>query len=78
MSEESEPETPIEINGNLGNGTLYIGGCAEFFLYLLPCSAEGGILASVQLSRRQPQNIRIYCRLVDDKKRDCVQVCRGL
>ena len=31
MSEASEPETRIGINGNLGNGTLYIGGCAEFF-----------------------------------------------
>lgn len=32
MSEASEPVTQIGINGNLGNRTLYIGGCAEFFL----------------------------------------------
>ena len=34
MSEASEPETLIGINGYFENGTLYIGGCAEFFFVL--------------------------------------------
>ena len=33
MSEASEPETMIGKNGYFENGTLCIGGCAEFFLY---------------------------------------------